>query len=1109
MPRTSTLVLVAGWTFGGLAAFATVCLAADAKQDVMGKWIADLDAVRLAVEDLTRTFPQTYPQGKHYLAQIDAHKQQLLGLERRLAAGEQGARVEAAKLAAVWREALLANPLLDFDRLLLVDHDEKDIAVGGPGRSRGLPMNYEGNSSIEPTGYDNQISVLSPVRPEGKLSTLFRPEGGRFVGDVDLDFDADRLLFSMPGSELLWQVFEIRSDGSGLRQLPLIDQPNVDNYDGCYLPDGNVLFTSSACFAGVPCVAGFHHVANLYRLESGTGQIRQLTFDQDHNWCPTVLEDGRVLYTRWEYADIPHAFSRLLFQMNPDGTGQRAFYGSNSYWPTSIFFARPIPDQPNKVVAVVSGHHGVPRMGELVLFDVAKGRQETDGAVQRIPGFGKRVEPILLDNLADNSWPKFLHPFPLSDKYFIVSAKPTPKSLWGIYLVDVFDNVVLLKEVPGRALLEPIPLRKSKRPPVVASKIDLDRKDASVYLADIYTGPGLTGVPRGTVKKLRILTYHYAYRGMGGQQNRVGLDGPWDIRRVLGTVPVEADGSAAFRVPANTPIALQPLDTEGRAVQLMRSWMTAMPGEVLSCVGCHETQNTVPPTKSTIASRRPPSDIAPWYGPARGFSFRREVQPVLDRYCVGCHNGQPQRGIAIPDLRPQPEIVQVDTKYTPSYWALRRFVRTPTIESDMHLLLPYEYHADTTELVQMLRKGHHNVQLDQESWDRLITWIDINTPAHGTWHELLGRPVTDMSHRRSEMLKRYVTGRDEDPEDVVQNLKPAGPPMVPAPSAESSNAGEVGCPDWPFDAVEANHRQTRVTDWRRVIDLGDGVSLEMVRIPAGEFPMGDRQGYPDERPVARIRVERPFWIGKFEITNEQFCRFEPSHDSGLERGDFIQLNVPMRGYPLNGPRQPVVRVTWKQAMAFCQWLSSRTGHTFALPTEAQWEYACRAGTATPLWHGELSADFSHAANLADSAFKKVDVLHPIGFPALCVPPWRPAVDSIEQSTIFGKWTIPVDDNHRVSAPVGAFRPNPWGLYDMHGNVAEWTRTLYQPYPYRDEDDRNNPMAEGRRAVRGGSWSDRPQRARSAFRQAYWPWQPVFNVGFRVVCEAADHNSKEK
>jgi hypothetical protein len=363
--------------------------------------------------------------------------------------------------------------------------------------------------------------------------------------------------------------------------------------------------------------------------------------------------------------------------MNPDGTMQRAHYASSSFWPNRIFYARPIPDHPTKFVGIVSGHHGTARAGELVVFDVAKGRRLAEGAVQRIPGWGKTVEAKMVDNLVDGSWPKFLHPYPLSDKYFLVSCQPTAQSRWGIYLVDVFDNMLLLREEEGFVLFEPVPLRKTPRPPVIPNRTNPATREATVYMTDIHVGDGLKGVPRGTVKKLRIFTYHFNYYGTSGIEDYVGMDGPWDVRRVLGTVPVGEDGSAYFTVPANTPIALQPLDAEGKAVQLMRSWFTAMPGEAVSCIGCHEDSNVTPSKLPTRPLSGEPSRITPWYGPVRGFSWDREVQPVLDKYCVGCHDGRQQAdGQTPPDLRrAEPRSMPLSPfPFPPSFYTLRQFV---------------------------------------------------------------------------------------------------------------------------------------------------------------------------------------------------------------------------------------------------------------------------------------------------------------------------------------------------------------------------------------------------------------------------------------------------
>jgi formylglycine-generating enzyme required for sulfatase activity len=329
------------------------------------------------------------------------------------------------------------------------------------------------------------------------------------------------------------------------------------------------------------------------------------------------------------------------------------------------------------------------------------------------------------------------------------------------------------------------------------------------------------------------------------------------------------------------------------------------------------------------------------------------------------------------------------------------------------------------------------VTLDAEAWDRLITWIDLHTPAHGTWHEIVGgEKVMHQRNRRREMNRLYA-GIDEDPEAIGDAAQAITAPLMPEAKRTAALA-EVRCPGWPFDAAEARRRQAATRPGQRVVDLGRGVTLELVLIPPGEFVMGDLDGDADEQPRTRVKIERPFWMGKFEVTNQQYALFDPGHDSRLESGDFLHFSVEERGYPLNRPRQPVVRVSWHQAMAFCRWLSGRTGQTFALPTEAEWEYACRAGSATPFWYGGLETDFAPFANLADTSFKHVDTFDPWKLPSGAIPPYKPAVDRI-------------NDKHRVSATVGTYRPNPWGLCDIHGNVSEWTPTVYSPYPYDPTD----------------------------------------------------------
>jgi formylglycine-generating enzyme required for sulfatase activity len=246
-----------------------------------------------------------------------------------------------------------------------------------------------------------------------------------------------------------------------------------------------------------------------------------------------------------------------------------------------------------------------------------------------------------------------------------------------------------------------------------------------------------------------------------------------------------------------------------------------------------------------------------------------------------------------------------------------------------------------------------------------------------------------------------------------------------------------------------------------------------------------------------VRLDRPFWISVCEITNRQYNLFDPGHDSRVESKNATQYGI--QGYPVNRPEQPVVRVSWLEAMAFCRWLSQESGQSFSLPTEAQWEWACRAGTAEPLSFGDVDADFSAFANVADA--KLVEFASDV---------WDNS-KPLKDATRYDEW-FPKDsrfnDGALLSVQPGRYQPNAWGLHDMHGNVAEWTRTTYRPYPYDAEDGRNNLRDSGLRVVRGGSWRDRPRRCTSSFRFAYQPYQRVFNVGFRVVCQAGTRSVSE-
>ena len=1033
-------------------------------------------ALRLAIEDLTKNYPSQYKNGAAFLARLDAIEKDMPAVQKSMAANDSQAVLDfAARCDALQREALIVeNPVINFDKILMVKRDERRLC---------LPANWQGNSSVNPATA-NEI-VTMPIREKNApLQRLYKPQRDVFVGDVRLHFDGERVLFSSIGTNNRWQIFETKLDGTGLRQVSTGEYDDVDNYDGMYLPDGRIIFDCSATFQGVPCVGGSDYVANLHIMDPDGKNVRRLTFDQDNDWYPWLMEDGRVMYLRWEYTDSAHYFSRVLMHMNPDGTRQQEFYHSNSYWPNATFYAKQLPGKPSMFVGVISGHHGVARAGELVIFDASKGRQEDTGAVQKIPGYGKKVEGVIKDGLVNDSWPRFLHPFPVSDKQFLVTCKPTPQSKWGVYFVDAFDNMILLKEQQGYAMFEPIPWRKTTPPPQLPDTVDTSKKTATVSIQNIYAGRGLAGIQPGTVKALRLFQYEYSYRNMGGHYF-VGMEGPWDVRRIVGTVPVHPDGSAYFEVPANTPISIQPLDADGKALQQMRSWFVGVPGEHVSCTGCHEPQNYSIALKATDAGRGAPAVPAPWHGPKRGFAFLREVQPVLDKYCAGCHDG---KDATRPDFV-STNIVRTTTgsPLPASYLALHPFVRRNGPEGDYHLLTPLEFHADTSELVQMLQKGHHNVHLDAEAWDRLITWIDLNVPCYGTWHEAKEIPK-NFEQRRLEMKKLYANV-DEDIEATPVTYTNRLAFVAPAPEQIQNPKSKIqNLPGWPFDAAKAAQMQAALGSIDLAIDLGNGLLMKFKRIPAGEFVMGDVNGFPDESPTAVVRVTKPFWMAVSEVSLGQYQAFAPTHKNGYYDKHYKDQVNP--GYLMDDPKFPVIRVSWNDAMQFCRWLAQKTGKKVTLPTEAQWEWACRAGTDTAMNYGDLNTDFSKSENLGDHSLKELAVSgvnpQPIKNPDKF---W----DYIPKDDRF-------DDGVLLLADVEAFLGNRWGLKSMHGNVREWTLSTFRPYPYNAGAGASDATTAGRKVVRGGSWYERPKFSRSAFRLAFPDWQKVYDVGFRVIIE---------
>lgn len=849
--------------------------------------ISPPEALVRSIRHLLKTKPRAYKNGRTYLKQAEEFVKTLPDLMEKLEKGDPQAAAAVSAFGKLKYQALvLDNPYLDFDETLVVLTDNVK-----------LKPNWQGTHTIPTKGYKNKLARFN--FRTGAITDVYEPKDDTFIGEPDVYFDGNKLLFTAIDTNNLFQIMEVGIDGNNVRQVSSIIGEYVNNYGGAYLPNGNIVFSSTAPMIGVPCIGGSRTVPNIYLMGPNGENARQLTFEQDADWYPTVREDGQIMFLRWEYTDIMHYYSRIMMTMNPDGSNQRAIYGSQSLWPNTMFYARPIPNAPGQFVAVVTGHHGTGSSGKLTIFDTNKGYAHADGVVQHIPGYGKKVTHVTVDqlypivkkellvqfpdlqnvvddlikkNMPDESqkdkdyhdlnndffnkcyphlrevypemaldldalvnsvYPQFLQPYPLSAQYYLVVAKLTGSAPWKLYLVDTFDNFVLLQpENMGqyKHMLDPYPVRKRIRPPVIPDKINLQDKEAVCYVQNVYRGPGLKDVPEGTVDALRIFTYAYGYYKIGSHDH-IGVESGWDIKRLLGTVKVEKDGSAMFRIPANTTISLQPLDKDGRAIQLFRSWLVAMPGEKLSCIGCHEPPTEPPVTSKTIASGEPPQVIQPWRAQVDGFAFDIEVQPILDAYCVRCHDGSDAKR---PCFKGPKAGEKNPRRYSEAYYAFHKYFRRPGPESAGTMNIPYEFHASTSEGVQLIEKGHYGVKLDKESWDRLYTWVDLNVPYFGSW--TTAYESNESRHTWTTNISAYAASLRAKYANVQDNWESI--PEKPYPVKVTTEKGEerkppvsVSVPNWPFTAEVARQMQQKAGNEKRVVDLGDGQKITFVRIP--------------------------------------------------------------------------------------------------------------------------------------------------------------------------------------------------------------------------------------------------------------------------------------
>lgn len=1009
-----------------------------------GSWfLGQVDALEAIVKEIVKKYPDTLDT--EVINEKIASFRKSAGRLPRVSADLE------SEFNAFQKEVLLKNPELNFEDVIYRQSENPYMVE-----------NWLGNSSMPKTGYNNEIRSF--VLRAAETDTLLVNPGveDAFLGDMIIGFDADKVMYSSISEKGNWELFEVKLDDKTVRQVSTAEYTSVDNFNGIYLPDGRILFCSTATMVGVPCVDGVDHVANLYVMNAdGTG-IRQLTYEQDADWWPYVMNSGKVMYLRWEYTDNSHYFTRVLMSMNPDGTEQKALYGSNSYWPNSLFYAKPLPGKDNQFIGIVSGHHGTARAGELYLFDTTLGHREGDGAVMRIGHANKEPRILIRDNLVDNIWPKYLHPFPLTDDTFLVASQTSPTAKWAIYMVDTYGNRVLIKESDKFHLFEPIPVEKRKVPPIIPDRVDTDKETSIVYIQDLYTGEGLRHIPRGTVKQLRISTYAYTLRNFGNH-NYLGVESAWDGKIMLGVVDVEKDGSVIFEMPANLPITIQPLDKDGAALQLMRSWTTAMPGEYVSCIGCHEQPSDAPTFAKTLASAKEPQQLQRTFEVPVGIGFETEIQPILDQNCISCHDGR----LGIPDFKDTKKIGKYN--FSKSYHDLHPYVRRPGPESDFMTLKPMEYHVSTSELVQMLEDGHKGVELDPLEERQLYRWIDLNVPYYPNYRQVFenrgkGAEYVAVETKAYEIRKAYNS-------HVVDNsIDPATVKRLETEETVSRYADDINDYDVEELLAALREEENRENVEIEVVERGGKLVLssgtaimELVEIFSGENTFTK-----DNRTVI---LGEDLYVTTTEVTNQFYNLYNPSHDSRYYDQQWKDHIGP--GYPANRPNQPVIRISWYEANLFCEWLSEKTGMTVRLLTEDEWMYVAAAGSETEFFFGGDVSNYGLYANLADRTLVKMAVTG--------VDP-QPTTPTIYND--FLPRDRHVKDGRLVATGVGTYYPNPFGLHEIHGNVSEWVM---------DNDD-------GKVLAKGGSFSDRQFRSGVSARQKYEPWQKVFNVGFRFCIE---------
>ncbi|MGQ9761653.1 MAG: HzsA-related protein [Thermogutta sp.] len=527
------------------------------------------------------------------------------------------------------------------------------------------------------------------------------------------------------------------------REIQQLTEGRYDDTMPWPLPNGDLVFMSTRRGGFCRCNNPWEPIQTytLHRLKLPSGQIETISFHETNEWHPSVLNDGRIAYCRWDYVDRSAAHFHGIWVTTPDGTNARSVFGNYTMEISTCFQPRPIPGS-RKIAFIAGAHHAVVG-GSLVLFDPDKARYDPETGEDSFVSL-EVLTPQIVFPETSQGWSEgyVVSPWPLSEDFFIIafghdrlpgiSSGNRSESAVGIYYFDRWGNLELLYEDPGMACLDPIPMIPRNPPPLLQETFDPELGEAAeVIVYDVRRSHFPLPADR-PIRELRVFQLLPKARHPVNDP-RIGHANAENARALLGTVPVEEDGSAYFRVPANRPLYFQIVDEQGRAVQGMRSVTYFRPGERRGCIGCHEPPNTTVPTRDVLALRREPFALTPGPEGSRPFSFPRLVQPVLDQFCTRCHSPEAGSRFAPPDLTGHPQ-----GEFTRSYVNLRPYLRWYEwggASISQIVTRPGELGADASPLLKILQDPTHRqaVRLDQPALSRLTLWLDANVPFYGAY----------------------------------------------------------------------------------------------------------------------------------------------------------------------------------------------------------------------------------------------------------------------------------------------------------------------------------------------------------------------------------------